>query len=178
MCGLGTRPSMHQGDAWSGNNASYNESRREATQTHTMYCLVVWSSTPTHDIHMLVWHCTPITSWFDTHMLIWSCTLTRYSPLGWVLCAWLSSSLERMMTSTYTGIAHMMLAWGWHLQAVSAHIVFTCWLVLYTWPSHAGWHDTHMLWACLTSHNVHMCDPCLCPPTHTPTHPHTWNHNC
>jgi len=155
---------------------------------------VVWSSTPTHDIHMLVWHCTPITSWFDTHILIWYWTVyMQHSHADLVLHSHtiLTSGLGSVRMTFIKSRTHddiyiywycthdtRMLAWGWHLRAVSAHIVFTCWLVLYTWPSHAGWHDTHMLWACLTSHNVHMCDPCLCPPTHTPTHPHTWNHNC
>lgn len=123
MCGLGTRPSMHQGDAGSENNSSYNESRREATQTHTMYCLggLVQHTHSWHSRaglalhshhHILVWYSHPglildsvhatFTCWFgpalphDTHLRVGFCAHDFHQ--------------ECMMTFTYTGIAHMTLA--------------------------------------------------------------------
>lgn len=124
---VGTRPSMHQGDARSGNNTSYNESRREATQTHTMWfgpahllltftCLALHSHTRYSHPGLI------LTSWFDTHILVWYWTVyTKHSRAGLVLHSLHDTHIrvgfcahdfhqERMMTSTYTGIAHMTLA--------------------------------------------------------------------
>ena len=151
---------------------------------------------------------TILTSWFDTHILIWyshpglilnsvhetfTCWFgpalpTWYSHPGWVLCTWLSSRAhDDIYIYWYCTHDTCMLVWGWHLRAVSAHVKFTCWLVLHTWHSHAGWyctHDPHMLvgiapMTLICCGRASLPTMCICvihvyaPP---PTHPHTHTH--